>query len=244
MISDKNKLILLLVAAFALRGVGVNYGAYHPDEHLVINHAMAFGTGDFNPHMFYFPSFFLYLVFLVYGLFYLLGHVAGSFPTPDSFLLLFLDSPQVFYTLARFVGVVFGTFSVLAIYALGKEYRNARTGFLAALFLALNFLHVRDSHFAVMDITLTFFCLVSFYELFRFWNTGEKKFFAVGVFAAGMASAVKYNAFVLALPIAMIYFYEKIERRGGFKPKEFLRVCRDALGWGALMFLGFFMFSP
>ena len=245
MTSDKNKVIALTAVAFALRAVGIGFGPYHPDEHLVINHALAFGTGDLNPHMFYFPSFFMYLVFFVYGLFYAAGHGLGYFRNADDLLTLFLTSPQIFYGLGRVVSVCFGTASVWAIYAFGKEYRNARTGILAAFFLTVNFLHVRDSHFAVMDIALTFFCILSFYFLFRFWNSGKQKQFAWAVITAGMASAVKYNAFVLALPIGMVYFFERADRGQQLSGMKGLTlILTDAFRWGCCMAFTFFAFSP
>src|SRR3990167_5476147 len=89
----------LLFAALLLRVVGINFGPNHPDEHLIINHALAFGTGDLNPHMFYFPTLFLYLLFAVFGGFYALGRVSGHFSGVDQFLQFFLQSPETFYVL-------------------------------------------------------------------------------------------------------------------------------------------------
>lgn len=243
--NDKKKLLLLSAAAFLIRIIGTSFGTYHPDEHLVVNHTMAFGTGDLNPHMFYFPSLFLYLVFLIYGIFYVFGHALGVFQNTENFLSFYLSSPQTFYMLGRFVSVIFGTLSVAALYALGKEYKNSRTGLLAALFLTVNFLHSRDSHFAVMDVTLTFFSILSFYFLFRYWNEGRMRFFAAAVFTAGVASAVKYNAFILVLPIVMVYGFKRSETRDwGSAGGAILSLFRDAFLWAGVMGLAFFMFSP
>lgn len=231
--------------AFLIRVVGIGFGPYHPDEHLVMNHALAFGTGDLNPRMFYFPSFFLYIVFFVQGVFYMAGHIAGYFHSPEDFLNLYLTSPKIFYILGRLVSAIFGTLSVWAIYALGKEYKNSRTGLLAALFLAVNFLHSRDSHFAVTDIALTFFSILSLYFLFRYWNGSNKRLFWCAAFTAGMACAVKYNALVLSLPMALVYFFKRLEsheyRLGNGMVLSFLW---DGLKAAAWMGMAFFIFSP
>ena len=73
---DRNSLILLLILAFAffLRIWGVHFGlpyAYHADEPIVIHHALAYGSGDLNPHFFNIPPLVSYLLFA-------LGYLAFS----------------------------------------------------------------------------------------------------------------------------------------------------------------------
>src|SRR3989338_2425921 len=99
---------VLLLVALLLRLPGINFGLNHPDEHLIINHALAFGTGDLNPHMFYFPTLFLYLLFGVFGGFYFLVLGFGHFSNTDEFLQFFLQSQETFYIFGRLVSVLFG----------------------------------------------------------------------------------------------------------------------------------------
>ena len=231
--------------ALLLRLVGLGFGPYHPDEHLVINHSLAFGTGDLNPHMFYFPSFFMYLLFGVYGIFYLLGLAVGKFHRPDDLLALYLASPQVFYVLGRVVSACFGAATTVLAYRLGKTYKNSRTGTAAALFLAVNFLHARDSHFATVDVALTFFMTLSLWFLTGYLNKRKPETYRWAAFAAGMAAAVKYNGFILAAPIAAAYLLTGFPAdwkagKGNAVRALFLDGARSAL-W---MFLGFFLFSP
>src|SRR3989338_7275578 len=238
-------LAFILPLAFVLRLMGIRFGLYHPDEHLIVNHALTFGTGDLNPHMFYFPTFFLYLLFFVYGLFYLIGHVLGYFQNTDGFLKYYLSSPQVFYVIGRMVSVGFGTLTVWVIYLLGKEYKNARTGVYAALFLAVCFLHSRDSHFATMDITLVFFMTLSTYFLLRYFNLGNKRFYFLAILTAGAASAVKYNAFALVIPIALAYLFTSFDENSR---RDRVRALKTLLLDGALsaflLVAVFFICSP
>ena len=238
-------LAFILQLAFVLRLMGIRFGLYHPDEHLIVNHALTFGTGDLNPHMFYFPTFFLYLLFFVYGLFYLIGHVFGYFQNTDGFLNYYLSSPQVFYVIGRMVSVGFGTLTVWVIYLLGKEYKNARTGVYAALFLAVCFLHSRDSHFATMDITLVFFMTLSVYLLFRYLNLRNKGFYFLAVLVSGAASAVKYNAFALVVPLTLAYFFISFDenfRRGRAQALKILLL--DGILSIFLLVVVFFICSP
>ena len=67
----KNQRLLLfsiLALAFLVRIVGIQFGLpnlYHADEPIIVNHAMAYGTGDFNPHFFKIPPLVSYLLFVV-----------------------------------------------------------------------------------------------------------------------------------------------------------------------------------
>ena len=57
---DRIVLTFILVMALAIRLVGIDYGlpyVYYTDEAPIVNHAVAFGTGDLNPHAFDHPSF-------------------------------------------------------------------------------------------------------------------------------------------------------------------------------------------
>lgn len=229
-------LFWILLFAAALRLTGLGFGLHHPDEHLIINHALAFGTGDLNPHMFYLPTFFMYLLFALFGIFYAAGHVTGMFSNPDDFLALFLRRPEIFYLLARVLSAFFGVATVGAIYALGRLFKNRAVGTWAALFLAVNFLHVRDSHFATMDIALTFFVTYSLYELFRFSGGAEPSAYWRSVVAAAAATATKYNGILLAVPIAMSYCW--VARPGW-------RLLAGCFLGSAALFIGvFFCLSP
>lgn len=239
MISAKKphaSLWLILLAAFLLRVAGISFGLYYPDEPLVVNHALAFGTGDLNPHMFYFPTLFPYILFALYGVFYVLGFLASFFHKPDDLLALVLSSPDIFYWIGRFVSVVFGTWTVAAVYGLAREYKDDKTALAAASFMAVCFLHVRDSHFAVMDVTLTFFMTVCVYFLFRYLNGKGRRNLFWAAFTAGVASSVKYNAFILCAPIALAYFLSPV-----FSTRN---LVRDAFFCVMLMLSAFFIFSP
>ena len=75
---SKNRWLLagILLLALALRITGIQFGLphlYHADEPIVVNHALAYGAGDLNPHFFKIPPLVSYLLFVVYGAAYLIG---------------------------------------------------------------------------------------------------------------------------------------------------------------------------
>ena len=64
-------LALIISVAFLVRLTGINFGlpfAYHDDEPIIVNYALAYGTGDFNPHVFKMSPFLSYLLFFLYGI--------------------------------------------------------------------------------------------------------------------------------------------------------------------------------
>ena len=135
----------ILTAGFLVRVIGINFGLpdlYHADEPLLVNQALVFGSGDFNPHYFKTPSFLRYLLFGTFCLYYvaelLLGHVKGVSDFED----LFLTDPSSFYILGRLAfGAFLGALSIFLFYQLLKRFFSNNHAVLSGLFFAFNFLH-------------------------------------------------------------------------------------------------------
>src|SRR3989338_10956329 len=107
---------LILIAGFALRMWGIDFGLpflYHADEPIIVNHALAYGSGDLNPHFFKIPPLVSYLLFVCYGIYYLIAHLSGFVANTDEFLSIFVSDPTSFYLVARIIfGAVCGTATV------------------------------------------------------------------------------------------------------------------------------------
>jgi hypothetical protein len=77
--SSKWQVVLLICAlAFVLRIWGISFGlpgVDHGDESEVVNHAVRFGSGDLNPHRFQYGSLVQYILFALYGLYYVIGYL-------------------------------------------------------------------------------------------------------------------------------------------------------------------------
>ncbi|MGD2279309.1 MAG: glycosyltransferase family 39 protein, partial [Candidatus Omnitrophota bacterium] len=198
-------LVLILGTGFVVRAVGIDYGlpfAYHDDEPIIVNYALAYGAGDFNPHVFKMAPFLSYFLFFLYGVFFTVGYIARYFRGLSDFAYLYLNDPTSFYMIGRVAfGLLCGTGSVLLLYFVGKRYFSKAAGLLAALFLAFNYLHVRDSHYLYFDVPLIFFVLLFFVKLCDLAETSVKRkdYVLSGVFFA-LAFSVKYTAVFLALP--------------------------------------------
>ena len=188
-----------------LRLGGIQFGLpylYHADEPIVVNHALAYGAGDLNPHFFKVPPLISYLLFLIYGLAYVVGRGAGFFKHVSDFENLFFRDPTFFYLTARiFFGAVLGTVSVYVLYRLIRRHFSEAHALVSAFFLAVAFLHVRDSHFIYADIPLVLVLIGAFFIFLALaeGRPGWKVHLAAGALI-GLATGIKYNGILVSIP--------------------------------------------
>jgi Dolichyl-phosphate-mannose-protein mannosyltransferase len=195
-------LVAILCLAAGLRGYAVWFGLPHaqarPDETVAFGIAAAIAAGDPNPHFFHWPTLHLYVLA---GLFWCLRAVrtltgAAGDPTFTEYALV----GRVFVACA-------GTATVYVTYRLARRLADTPAALMAALFLAVAVLHVRDSHFALADILMTLLATLSLGLVLRFvddalasdpaapWRLGSV---AAAGLAAGLATSAKYNGGAVA----------------------------------------------
>ncbi|MEE9193619.1 MAG: glycosyltransferase family 39 protein, partial [Thermodesulfobacteriota bacterium] len=188
---------------------------YHNDEPIVVNYALSYGTGDFNPRMFNVPPLLSYLLFFEYGVLYLIGSLLGFFKDLNDFGYLYLNDPTIFHIIGRVTfGIVPGVLSVFFLYRLGKKIFNEHIGLIAAFFLAINFLHVRDSHYIYFDIPLTMCLIVFFIKSVDLIRTNSMRDYIWTGALIGIVTGIKYfgpllTPFLVALLAHNFIFYRK-----------------------------------
>lgn len=194
----------ILGVALALRVAGLRFGLplaeARPDEMTIAFQAMKFGTGDLNPHSFNYPSLHKYLMFVLFGAWFVIGKVAGWFGGQEDFLRVFFDGAVVFRVLMRAWSAVIGTVGV----ALLLRFPHGRV---AAILLAVAFLHVRDSHFGVTDITMVTLATAAVLACLSLQERGTVRAALWAGALAGLATSTKYNAGLLALPLALAAWF-------------------------------------
>ncbi|NUN98172.1 MAG: glycosyltransferase family 39 protein, partial [Candidatus Omnitrophica bacterium] len=202
-------LALILFTACFFRLVGVRFGeplTVHPDEHNLVYYAMEAGARNGNPGWFEYPSGMIYISLLIEGLHYLASG-AGS---PAEFWQRYKESPFPFHLWLRVCVALLGVMGVVAIWLLGKEWDKGKSGvrirFLAwggAGLLAVHFLHLRDSHFAAVDIPLTTAITLVLWLLLREFNreTTTIKRLIPSALVVGICCGIKYTAAPLVFPL-------------------------------------------
>jgi hypothetical protein len=197
-------LTVILLVGFVLRAAGISFGLphlYHADEPIVVNHALAYGSGDLNPHFFKIPPLLSYLLFFAYGVSYLFGRAFGIFQGVWDFEALFYTDPSFFYLLGRLLfGAAAGTFSLYLFYRLIHKHFGQARALLGAFLLSVCFLHVRVSHYLYPDIPLIVLMLGAFFPILGVTESkGVKAHLWAGV-SIGAAAAMKYNGAALFIP--------------------------------------------
>ena len=235
-------LLSLLFIAFVLRVWGISFGLPgidHGDETEVVNHAVRFGSGDLNPHRFQYGSLFQYILFVFYGVYFLIGYLLGKFSSVHQFAIHFINDPTDFYLIARGLSALFGTATLVITYLIGKRVKNDETGLLAALFLAFSYQHVIHSHYCTVDIALAFFFTLAVYQcLILFYHDHLARYILAGV-SIGLVLATKFNGVFASIAFICAHFLKKDDR-------NFIRkiVCKKLWVGICSIFIGHFIACP
>lgn len=205
-IKKKYAIIIVILAGLALRVWGLNFGlpyTLHQDEPIVINHAVAYGSTDFNPHFFIIPPFASYLLFIFYGLFFMLGRIFGIFAGKEDFAIKFFSDPTAFYLIARVIlGVIPSVASVWLTYVLYKKVFGNKGALYAACVVSVSFICVVNGHYAYVDNMMAALALVTYIYLFKITQEPSLRNYCLAGVFLGLAAAAKYNA---ALLLASFY---------------------------------------
>lgn len=202
-------LLALLILGAALRlwgiGFGLPYPMTRPDEEFIVSVALRFFSGDFNPRFFEWPSLYFYVVHAVFRLIYLVGHLTGAFADTGAFIEAAGNNPTLLHMTLRLMSATAGVLTLLVVHGLAKALFDRTTALCATAFLAVAYLHVRDSHFGVLDVPLTLIVMSTIWLLCRAWQRPEAMvaWTSAGV-CAGLATSVKYNAAALLVPALVV----------------------------------------
>lgn len=225
----------ILVVGAVARFWGLAFGLPHPntrpDEGAVASIAGNFYYGHWNPGSFNYPPLFMLAISAV---------MRFVLPTWRRLLADFrirpwmpIESTTWRYMVARVLSAAAGVASIWVLFQAAVRLFDRRTALVAALFLALAFLHVRDSHFGVTDVPMTFMLVVAFFFVLKMDDSGTARSVLIAGAAAGLATATKYSAIFVALPAA----FALIADRSGRPMPERLRRLGMYLGAMSLAFL-------
>ena len=230
--------------AAGLRIWALDYGLPHPlsrpDEERIVGRAQTiFATGVWHPGSFYYPSLLFYAdTAVLYG-YYAVKKSMGDYDRPFDLLYdIAVTRPGLHYLLGRWVGAVSGILTVLVVYALGlSAYGRPAVGLLAAALLATCHLHVRESHFATVDVVMTLFITASLLFAVRVASKPSLGNYLLAGLFAGLAVSTKYNAglVVLGLVAASFHALSSLDKK---------RVAARLFFAGLAAFLAFAATSP
>lgn len=193
--------------------IGLRFGfpyLFHPDEPTAVKRALLFFRDGLNPHWFGMPSLYLYLLHFSFLAYYKVEVLLGLSP-----VLPHLQPDQIpFYLIGRIWSAILGTGTVLLVYLTGKRLYSAIAGLAASFLIAVLPLHLLHSHYATVDVPVTFLITLSFFFSASILGKRTLKYYLLAGGAAGLAAATKYNGIFTIFPFLAAHF---LRERGGEK---------------------------
>ena len=206
-------LAIILLGGAALRfwalGFGLPFPEARPDETTIVITSTGLLYGGMNPHFFHWPSLMFYVVAAVYRIGWEIGHLQGHFVLKFDMFKDAAVHAAPYIMVARVIAAASGTLTIWLVYKLALRLFDRLTAITAAFFVAVAFLHVRDSHFGVTDVPMTALVVAAMLPLATL--LGDPSRMKTWMFAgalAGLAASTKYNGGVVAasgVAIAMVH---------------------------------------
>jgi hypothetical protein len=257
-------LAAVLVVAAIVRLRGITFGLPHtqarPDETFVIDVSLDFLRGR-APAFYDYPWLFMGVVTVLYLAYFVWGFLAGRFSSLADLIASWPVDWPPFFLVSRGLSAVAGVASVLALYLLGRRLWGERTALVAAFFLSIAFLHVRDSHFGTTDVAMTLLVIVSLVILLRavsgegdwLWTGSQAQrsqapnrpwSYALAGAVAGLASATKYSAIFAVMPMAAIQALRAWDANGSDGPRWRVACDRRLAAFGSAFAVAFLLGTP
>lgn len=192
---------------------------------------MRFHQGDLNPRFFNWPSLYMYVMAGVYGI------VFGA--SSEGVAGAFARNPAAFYLVGRLLTVVLGTATLAVVYLTGRMTYGRAVGLIASAFLAVDLVHVRDSHWVTTDVPLTFLVACATLYALRYWTSGRRQDAGAAGLLAGLATSMKYPGGLAFLGLVAAH---ALRRPGSVGWRRL--VSRETSVAAGLATLGFFLGTP
>lgn len=230
----------ILALGLVLRLWGIRHGlpvAYHLDEyaHFTESAVEMFRDG-LNPNYFQNPPAYTYLLHVLFAIAYGVSPI-GSLgePVRDAFN----GDPTTLYLIARGASAALGLAAAWLLYFVGKRLYGVAIGLAASAFLALTFLPVHYSHFALNDVPLLFPLCIGLLGLARVIHNGRLTDYLLAGVGLGLATGTKYTAAALSVAIFVAWAIRAYDDRERAK-REFLFLC----GAAAISLAAFLVSNP
>jgi hypothetical protein len=194
----------IVLVGVILRVWGLWFGLPHaqarPDEVEAVSYALKIAQGDLNPHFFNWPSLHLYILAFLFRA----SIIVRGLPGPGGATPTF----ETLVPLGRAYVAVAGVLTIPVLFLLARRAAGPLAAIGAAALLAVAPLHVRDSHFATTDVTMTLLVTASLWLIVEAHVRLERALPAPGApghgrgvlvmaaagFVGGLAVGTKYSA--------------------------------------------------
>ncbi len=190
----------ILILAAGLRIYGLGHGlphVYNPDEVNIMARALSIAR-DLNPHYFLYPNFFFFLLFGVMGGLFVVGRLVGHYANLAGFEARFFEDPTDFFVAGRLFGVLCALATIVLTYRLAARHFGQTAARAGALFMAVAYFHVRDSHYLKHDVPTGLLLVLALAAFDRIREDPRIRSYVLSGLAMGLAFATHYYTVFLA----------------------------------------------
>jgi hypothetical protein len=235
-------LLALLVRVWGL-GFGLPFFDARVDESTMASPAVGFLSGDLRPPDFGYPTGFRYALAAAYTGWYLVSSPFGAYANLKALADRRFETIAPFFYISRGLSALMGTLTVWWVFLIGRRLFDDTVATTAAFFMALAYLHVRDSHFGTSDVTMIALVMASVLAVVRWQETGSLARASVAGLLVGLAASVKYNGLGAGVPFA-VAVAERLVAGDRARRLGLLRAAAVVTVFGASVGVGFFGTSP
>ena len=208
---------IVLVVALLIRLWGIGHGlpfSYINDEYHEVMRALQLGAGSFNFDRIGKGGFYL-LLFVEYGVYFVWLKLTGAVASAEEFARMFARDPSAFYLMGRATAALCGVLTVAMLYQVGRKAYSKSAGLLAALFLAINVLHIDLSRRIGVDVPMVLLATVALYFAHGIVTTGRRTDYLMAALFAALATTTKLPGVLVLLPLLVAHTYNVASIGGG-----------------------------
>ncbi|MFO7692960.1 MAG: glycosyltransferase family 39 protein [Vicinamibacterales bacterium] len=193
-------LAVVMAAGFLLRvwnlGSGIPFAVGIDEPAIMTTVVRILKSGSFNPHFFEYPTAYIYVQVGAAVVRFIVGAMQHTWKAVEQV------GASDFYLWGRFVAAAIGTATIALTYQCARRW-GVRVALPAAALLAVMPLHVRESHFVLTDVPMTFAAMLTLLLSLRALEKPSAGAFVLAGAAAGLVAGVKYNGVVaVSMPLA------------------------------------------
>lgn len=213
-------LAVILLAALLLRLYHIDFGRpflYHADEiKLVAQAGRLFSTYFMDKQVHFaigtYPPFYIYMLTIPFAVYIGFNLLTGRFDSLADARSFYELSPFPFYLAGRLLVVILGVLSVYVLYRLVRRLYSRRLALLAAALLAVNFVHVQNSHYSTVDLPASFFTLLAVYFAARILQKQNTSSYMYSGLFSSLALATKFSMIFAIVPALYAHLYHHLAK--------------------------------
>ncbi len=169
----------------------------------------------------------MYLLSFFYLLYFLFGRITNRYTGVQDFVTEAIIHRSNFYLIDRCLSAFAGVATIFIVYKICQYlFDDDDIALVSSFFVSLAYLHVRDSHFGVTDVFVTFLVICSIFYIIKCYREfNVKNYILAGIFG-GLAMSTKYNGLLVIIPVFIVHYFKFIDGKlkfpGLFKDKRIL----------------------